>query len=350
MPVTAQELVFSSTDLILGMEQTVTPATFLNATFFPKTKFFTGRFCGVDTRKSRRLLAPITKRGQPGRALTRPPLETRFFEPPEIKPVRVTTVTELDERAFGESSFSRRTPSERMADIFAEDAVELIGSITRRIEKMSSDLLFSGEISYLLDSGDVETLDYGSITPTIPVIKWDVDGSDPLADLQTAVNTVLANSGLLCDVVVMGTNVLSTFLAHEGVQTTLNKLNFTLGNIQPRTPVPGTAQFIGRLYRPALDLYSYAEAYEDEPNPGTLKPMIPDNSALLGCSTSPATTAYGSITQTEQDGGVQTYSDVRFVPRQLSVAKEDKHELRMASRPCLVPYDLTGWAVINPLT
>ena len=89
---------------------------------------------------------------------------------------------------------------------------------------------------------------------------------------------------------------------------------------------------------------------ELEETPGTLKPMVPEDSALLGCSNSPATTSYGSITQTESDGTISTYADIKFVPRQLSEPREEYHELRVASRPCLIPFDLSSWAVINPLT
>lgn len=55
------------------------------------------------------------------------------------------------------------------------------------------------------------------------------------------------------------------------------------------------------------------------------------------------------MTQVEQDGSTQSYSDLKFVPRKLAVAKEDRTELRIASRPCLVPFDLASWAVLKPL-
>jgi hypothetical protein len=116
---------FSTADMLVGMEQLVPAEQFLNATFFPRTSFFTGRFAQVDSRKARRLLAPVVKYGQPGRAISREPIATKFYDVPEIKPVRVTTVTDLDERLLGESSYSRRTPAERLADLLAVDIVDL---------------------------------------------------------------------------------------------------------------------------------------------------------------------------------------------------------------------------------
>jgi hypothetical protein len=347
---TATELRFSTIDLIAGMEQAPPAQTFLNATFFPQTQFFTGRFCQVDSRKGRRLLAPVVKRGQPGRVVTREPLTTKYYEVPEIKPVRMTSVTDLDERLAGESSYSRQSPTERLAKIIAADIIDLTNSALRRIEQMTASILFTGAFSYLLDDGSTESIDYGTVTPTVPVDKWNTGTGDPLADLQVASNAIVANTGLLPDVLVLGANVLEAFLGNAKVQDVLNKLNLVLGNVLPTKPAaPGSAHYIGKVYRPFLDLYGYPETYESEATPGTLVPMVPDNSCLLGCTATPAATCYGSITQTEQDGMAETYADVKFVPRTLSVPKEDLHELRIASRPCLVPYDLASWAVINPL-
>jgi hypothetical protein len=347
MPTVTQ---FSTVDLLTGMEALVPAEQFLNATFFGRTSFFTGRFAQVDSRKARRFLAPVVKYGQPGRAVSREPIATKFYDVPEVKPVRVTTVTDLDDRLLGESSYSRRTPDERLAEIVAADVVDLTNSVMRRIEQMTSSILFTGSFSYLLDDGSTESLDYGTVTPVVPTAKWDATG-DPIADLAAASNAIVAASGLLPDTLVLGADVLSAFLANTKVQDQLNKLHLVTGGIQPSPPQGvGTAQLIGKLFRPYLLLYSYAEVYESETTPGTLVPMVPDDSALLGCSTSPAVTSYGAITQTEQDGTVRSYADVKFVPRRLADAKEDKAELRIASRPCLVPYDLASWAVIKPVT
>ena len=215
--------------------------------------------------------------------------------------MRTLLVTDLDVRAFGESVYSKRTASERYAELIVRDILELTNSATRRIEQMTSSLLFSGSFSYRLDSGETESLDYGTITPIVPSVKWDAtSGSDPLGDLQSAVNQIVASSGLMPDTLVLGANVMSVFLSHPAVTDVLNKLNISLGAIQPSKPQLGTSQFVGRVYRPYFDLFGYAESYELEETPGTLKPMVPENSALLGCSNSPATTSYGSIGQEQK--------------------------------------------------
>ena len=317
---------------------------------FPKESYFIGRFCQVDTRKARRWIAPVVKRGQIGRVVAREPVSTKFFEVPEVRGIRETAVTDLDDRLMGEGAYSRRTPTERLAEVVAQDLIELVGAVTRRIEKMTSDLLFTGAISYLLDDGSVETLSYGTITPIVPSVLWDSPTSDPIKDLTNAANTIIANSGLVPDTVVMGSDALSAFLNNPNVQEQLNKLHLVAGGISPAAPEGvGTAQLIGRLFRPYVSIFGYSETYEDE-STNALKPMIGAKDVLLGCSKSPALTSYGSIAQVEQDGSTRRYSDLKFVPRTLAVAKEDRSELRIASRPCLIPFDLASWAVIKPLT
>ena len=325
---------FSSADMIPALEALAPPESFLNTTFFPKETFFVGRFCQVDTRKARRWIAPVVKRGQIGRVVAREPIVTKFFEVPEVRPTRETSVADLDDRLAGESAYSRRTPTERLADIVAQDLIDLVGAVTRRIEKMSSDLLFTGSISYLLDDGSTETLSYGTITPIVPASPWSGVG-DPIADLSAAAATIIANSGLIPDTVVMGADALSAFLANAKVAEQMNKLHIVAGGISPTAPQGvGTAQFIGRLFRPYVSVYGYNEAYEDEAT-NVLKPMIADDTVLLGCSKSPAMTSYGSVTQVEQDGTAGTYSDLKYVPRRLATPKEDRIEpaRRLAPMP-----------------
>ena len=142
---------------------------------------------------------------------------------------------------------------------------------------MTSSLLFTGAFSYRLDSGETETLDYGTVTPIVPATKWDAtSGSDPLGDLENGSQSDRRRAaGSTPDTLVLGSNVMSVFLSHPQVIDVLNKLNVSLGAIQPSKPTLGTSQFVGRVYRPYLDLYGYAESYELEETPGTLKSMVP---------------------------------------------------------------------------
>ena len=247
-----------------------------------------------------------------------------------------------------ETAYSRRTPTDRLAELVARDLRELVDATARRVEQMTSSLLFSGAFSYKLDDGSTETLSYGSVVPVVPATLWDaVSGSDPLKDLTAAVDAIIASSGLIPDTVVFGADTLSAFLANDSVATQLNRLHLVVGSIQPSAPL-GSEQFIGTLYRPHVKLFSYSETFEDEVD-NSLKPMIEPDTVLVGCSNSPALTAYGSVTQVEQSGETSTYQDLRYVPRRLSEPREDRVSIRITSRPCLIPYDTESWRVLKPL-
>jgi hypothetical protein len=116
MPVRTE---FDTVAMLSAMEGLTPAEQFLTQTLFPRTTFFEGRFAQVDSRKGRRLLAPIVKRGQPGREVAREAVTSKFYEVPEIKPIRVSTVADLDQRVIGENSYSRRSAEERLGEIIA---------------------------------------------------------------------------------------------------------------------------------------------------------------------------------------------------------------------------------------
>ena len=107
MPVTQ----FTSADLLPALEQFAPPETFLNRTFFPGESYFVGRFCQVELKEIERWLAPVVKRGQIGRVVSREPYKTSFYEVPEIRATRETAVTDLDDRLAGETAYSAQDGS-----------------------------------------------------------------------------------------------------------------------------------------------------------------------------------------------------------------------------------------------
>lgn len=158
---TPNELLYSTTELLDGFKEIPPADTFLNNTFFGDTKFFDGKLCEVQFLKARRLMAPLVRRGQFGRVIKRPPVRTSFFDVPLIAPVRPLSVADLEDRQFGEHVYDSRSASDRMAEMVVDDGIELRETISRRIEWMTSQLLFTGSISYRLDDGSTETLEYG---------------------------------------------------------------------------------------------------------------------------------------------------------------------------------------------
>ena len=143
---------------------------------------------------------------------------------------------------------------------------------------------------------------------------------------------------------------MSTFLSHPQVIDVLNKLNVSLGAIQPGKPMLGTSQFVGRVYRPYFDLYGYAESYELEETPGTLKAMVPEDSALLGCSTSQAVT---SLRMRHADRSRRADRDLHGRKIRSATTQRTAPGISRTANsdpPLFDPLRPVEWAVINPLT
>ena len=190
---------------------------------------------------------------------------------------------------------------------------------------------------------------YGTVTPIVPATLWDVPTGDPIKDLSSAANTIIANSGLVPDTVVFGSGCALGVLEQRERPRAVEQIAFRRWrNLADRSARGRHGAIHRHALPPYVRLFGYAETYEDEAT-NALKPMVDPKLVLLGCSKSPALTSYGSVTQVEQDGETRSYSDLKFVPRKLATPKEDRTELRIVSRPCLIPYDLASWAVIKPL-
>ena len=59
--------------------------------------------------------------------------------------------------------------------------------------------------------------------------------------------------------------------------------------------------------------------------------------------------SYGSVTQVEQDGEDQKLLGLEIRSEKARDSERGSHRVRIASRPCLIPFDLASWAVIKPL-
>ena len=139
----------------------------------------------------------------------------------KFAPTRETSVADLDDRLMGESAYSSRTPAERLAEIVAADLVDLVGAVhaprredEQRFAVHRRDLVSARR---RLDR-DAQLRDDYADRPC------DTVGCDRRSDRRTSrrqQRTIIANSGLVPDVVVMGADALSAFLdQREGARST----------------------------------------------------------------------------------------------------------------------------------
>lgn len=327
-------------------------ATFLRDTFFTDRNYPPTSLVEFDFRRGRRKMAPFVAPLVGGKVMERQGFETRFFRAPRIAPVRALRTPDLEPRLMGENIYSGRTPTDRAAELLAEDSVYLDEAITRREEWMCRQVLVNGKITVTADTGYQMVIDYTESTGgtannhDIPAVKWDAAGSDPLDDLENGrLNTIKA-SGISPNVVLMGKNAAKVFIRNPQVSTLLDKQRFTIANVEPIIDSESVVR-IGRV--PGMEIYEYVEYFEDDA--GTLFPMLPDNFVMLVSTTTPNKIVYGAFTQLE-DAKAQRFQTYQTARIPFIYGDEEGGALfyRLTSCPLPMPTDIMGFRIIEALT
>jgi hypothetical protein len=344
---------YSTRTLLEAFEAGPIVSTFLRDTFFTGRDYPPTSTVEFDFRRGRRKMAPFVAPLVGGKVMERMGFETRFFKAPRIAPVRALRTPDLEPRLMGETIYAGRTEADRAAELMAEDSEFLDNAISRREEWMCRQVLINGGITVTAENGYqqvINYLEYG-IPPTNannhwPITtKWDTAGSDPLKDLQAARLDNIKRSGISPNVALFGTNAADVFIRNASVKELLDVRRYELGMIEPIIQSDSVIRF-GRV--PGLELYSYAEYFEDDA--GTLFPMLPPDLVMIISTNVPNKIVYGAFTQLED------VKSKRFVTYQTSripyvYGDEEGGTLyyRVTACPLPMPADALGWTILEAL-
>jgi hypothetical protein len=294
-------------------------------------------------------LAPVTSRFHRGVVVKRPPIETNFYEVPKLAPFRTIFLSELDVTNIGNVVAREGGATDVFADLLADDTIELAHCCMRRTELFASQILNYGKVRYRLDGGEYEEFGYGSGVPTEfdPALPWDDPSALIIDDLVTVSDQIVADTGQPPNMLVMSPKVTKAFLANPQVKDQLDRLHLVTGSIRPDRP-RGSAQYLGSLYLPSLEMWSYSEKYIDEFDGVSLAPMIPDYRAIVGTTDPSGFQYWGSIIQMEESGFTES-AQMKLIPRLDYDTHNEIAQYRLQSRPCLVPLDVASWTMVNAL-
>jgi hypothetical protein len=341
---------YTTTAIVEALKFWVPPNMFLLDNFFGVERFYKSRFLGINTRRAKRVLAPVVSRFHRGVVVKRPPVETNFYEVPKLAPYRTIFLSELDMANLSNTVATQGSgdATDIYADLLADDTHELSDLIMRRTELFASQILNYGKVRYRLDGGAYEEFGYGADVPTefTPTVPWtDHQNATPITDLKAVRKQIIAATGLAPDLLVMSDAVADNFTACDQVLTQLDRLHYIVGQIEPARP-KGTAQWLGRLLLPALEMWAYSEEYIDEFDGVSLAPMIPEHRCIVGVTQPSGYQYWGSILQMDT-GGFEESGNTKLIPRLLYDLKNEVSEYRLQARPALVPLDAATWTVIN---
>ena len=325
-------------------------SSFLRDTFFPRIKDMTVVTDKVelDYKKGKRKMAPFVAPRVGGVTVSREGFKTQELAPPRIAPQRSMTIDDISARSMGESVYSKKTPAQRQMELLASDMEDLGEQIDRREEWMTSQLLFEGKVvvkGYAdnnLTNYIEQEIDYGFDNFDIlsGTDLWTAADSKPYAYLRQKRLELLQKSGVAPNIAVFGNDAYAAFMENEEIKELFNKLNISLGQIQP-TLKSDSVTFIGKLPELNLELYLYNDWYIDED--GEEKSFVPEDKILLA-HIDLGSFVFGAVSQLEEGGKFVTYEGSR-VPKFWSNVENDARMMRLTSRPVPLPKNVDAWFV-----
>lgn len=335
------------TRTMLGMVEVIpSNESFLLDTFCGNPETFPTESIDIDFVKGKKKMAPFVSKYKNGIQVERNVVATKNYEPAKIQPQRPLTVPTLAQRLAGEALYSGKTPAQRAADILIKDLREMKDMVDRRKEWIIAQTLFNGKyianVHTDADSYYEEEFDYGHTLQETLANKWsNADTSTPIDDLQAMAERVAAGSGKYPTIVVMGAEALKAFLASKQVKDFFDNRNYNIGSLAPS--IQSTqVQYIGRLFRPNVEIYTYAESYLDEA--GVSHKFVPDNKVVIACREL-FSMKYAAVTQLENEEW-QTYMG-ELVPKYDAVNKDNVTWLTLTSKPVPVAFDVDAWGILT---
>jgi len=340
--------------LMAPFEQGPLVPSFLRDTFFSGRDYPATNLIEFDFKRGRRKMAPFVAPIIGGKLMEREGYETRTFRAPRIAPVRGLRIPDLEVRLPGETIYEGgKTPSDRAAELLAQDAVDLDDAISRREEWMCREVLINGMLTITADHGYQMKINFmesgttGNFVNNHETVatKWDSVGSDPISDLDRGRRNTIKQSGIAPDVALFGSNAYTAFLANAKVKELLDLRRLNIVNIEPRIESNSVTRF-GSV--PGLELYTYDEVFEDDN--GDLFDMLPPDLVILLSTSVPNKIVYGAFTQLE-DAKAKRYQTYQASRIPFVYGDEEAGNLfyRLTSLPMPMPNDILGWRIIEAL-
>lgn len=294
---------FETRTMLEALEQMFIPRTFLQTMFFKESVTFDTENVDLDVIKGKRRLAPFVSPLAEGKVVERTGFSTSSIKPPYIKQKMATKASDILKRQSGNIIYQgNSSPAQRAQVQLGKDMIELMNMIIRREEWMAANALNSGVITVAGDgiNAQIDFLMASDHKITLTgTAKWTDAASDPITNLRTWKQKAGQDSGLVPNVAVFGSSVLTAFLGNANALKLLDKTKVTLGQIDPKQ-LPDGVTYYGNVE--GLDIYTYDEWYLDDN--GALQPMVPVNKIFMGSTSAQNKRLYGAIQDLEATAAV----------------------------------------------
>lgn len=342
--------------LMGAIERIKPPASLLVDTFFPHVPApAINTTILVEYRKGTRRLAPfVVDEGNHGVEMSRSGSTINLYVPPMVAPRRTITSRDIEQRGFGETIYSTRTPAQRAAEIQARDLSSLQAMIVNRKNQMAAEILTTGSYTIKGLADDAKTAKNATINfdwdNNITVTTgWDNAAATIYDDLRNASELIQENAGMVPTVAICGKNVAGYLMKNTEIMKWLaipSRDNLSLMSIQPRITSPQVVR-IGFIQSLNLELYSYAETYMNES--GVATPFLDPDKVIIGIP-GRGRQLHSAVTLiNDAETGYSTYSGI-YVPQYTASKESNTMALTVYSRFLLAPEMVDDWACLTVKT
>ena len=329
---------------------------FLKDRYFPDGPVYYSEKALIEFKKKGRKIAPFVIPLVNGIVMEKDGYRTDIVDAPYIAPKRVITAKELEQKAFGESPESGRSPEQRENELESEFIDDNRISILRRHEKMCADILLTGQVimkhyATAEDAAKGENYDFKYLRFYEGEFKNKYKFTKKFKDMTTAekiqefykMATVLRKRGVRATDIVMTSDVSMLLMSDKDFLEFYNKAKVNIGEINP-TELPDGVVSNGsiNINGVVMTLFTYDEIYEDLD--GEEKEILPAGTIAF-LQPGMGTTVYAQVTFYTKDG-FKSYAE-KIVPRLVGDEKSNMAEVQAFSRPVMYPNDIDGWLVAN---
>lgn len=330
--------------------------TFLKDRYFPDGQVYYSSKALVETKRKGRKAAPFVVPVVGGIVVESEGYRAYELDAPYIAPKMPITAKELENKAFGESPESGRTPAQRENEIQAEHMDDLRHSVDRRLEAMCGDILLTGE-TIMKHFATAEDAAKGTNYTEECLRFYDgefknryqfekdfkkMSASEKIMEFYKMADE-LRKRGIRATDLVMTADVSMELLSDINFLEFYNKAKVEIGDIKP-AELPEGVVCNGRINinGVVMTMFTYDEEYEDLD--GEVKAVFPKGTIAF-LHPGIGETVYAQVTFVK-GSGFESYAE-RIVPRLVADEKNNMMEVQVFSRPVPYPYDWESWLVAN---
>ena len=339
--------VFTTIALIEGLRHRYAVPSFIRDTFFGQRSYEAADVIAVETFRGGRGLAPFVLPLEDQVVGRRAPFQRSYIEAPIIAPARVITLREAGAVGWGETIYNYKTAEERVADLIAQDSIDMDDEISRTEEYMCANCMFSGKIPIHYRTKTDVLLDYGFTNVTTLAKPWTDPTALPLDDLAAAQSGLNAN-GYAGSLAVYAPDAWKALWNNPQVQNQFKNFLSPITSYKFPEATPAGVAVVPSFTYPTVDNVVYSGTYVDKL--GAVAAYVPKGCVLVCSPDVRNRLVYAQVTQIEQsDNRFHTYMLDRCPKLECNVNK-NIHQLTITSRPLPVPVDLMAWTIIKGTT